>query len=216
MWLSALGVIGLGITLLFNFRALDLAEKESVETKGALTIAERNAAFAGRAAKAASEANSIAREAMQRQLRPFVYVGHPKITYTHILGFDIIGDTADVTLDITNYGQTPAYNVRFIARAWVGGIWNMPFERGFDDLTVVHLADIPPTVTKPRDGYTVIGLAESHKDIIAGVRSIFVEGVLNYSDAFGNAYVTQFRVASTEGDYSAGKWADCPEGNVAT
>ena len=43
LWLSGLGVIGLGVTLWFNFSALRIAKKDSEETKDALEIAERNA-----------------------------------------------------------------------------------------------------------------------------------------------------------------------------
>ena len=215
MWLSLAGIIGLGITLWFNFRALRLAEKEAKETKDALVIAETNAEAVGRTAHAAFEANSIARESMHRQLRPFVYVAHPNITYHHMHSVEFIGDTAEVILYITNYGKTPAYNVCIIANAYIGGIWNAPGMASLEGREV-YLGDIPPTITKPRDGYTVLGLKNAHHEIIAGTSSVFVEGILNYNDAFGETYATRFRFASTERDYPSGVWADCPEGNNAT
>lgn len=97
MWLSALGVIGLGITLWFNFRALDLAEKESEETKGALSIAERNAAAAAAQVK-------VAQENAKRQLRPYVHI-------EKILPKSGLEESREVIIFVKNFGMTPATEV---------------------------------------------------------------------------------------------------------
>jgi uncharacterized protein YciI len=65
MWFSLFGVVGLGITLWFNFCALRVAEHEAKETKGALAIAERNA-------EAAAEQVRISDDAAKRELRAYV------------------------------------------------------------------------------------------------------------------------------------------------
>ena len=69
--LSALGVLGLGATLWFNFRALDLAEGASQETKDALAIAERNA-------DAVTSHVRVAEDTAKRQLRAYLHVKRGK------------------------------------------------------------------------------------------------------------------------------------------
>jgi hypothetical protein len=103
-----------------------------------------------------------------------------------------------------------------IVNCFVGGVWNEPFESDFEGKTIVHMADIPPEDERERDGYTVLGIEEAHPHLRAGTQSIFVDGVLSYSDGFGERYSTRFRYASTEGEYDNSKFSVTPEGNVAT
>ena len=98
LWLSALGVLGLGATLWFNFRALRLAEGASRETKDALAIAERNA-------DAATSHVRVAEDTAKRQLRAYLNIKRVKIS-----DFDNFPLRVDV--QIVNHGQTPAYDLQ--------------------------------------------------------------------------------------------------------
>lgn len=216
MWLSLAGVLGLVVTLWYNFRALRLAERESEETTNALIIAERNASAAARASQSASEANRLAREAMQRQLRPYVYLDSISIKYDHMGAFDFIGDKGEIKLVLKNFGNSPARRGTIRARAFVGGVWNAPFNQGLDDTTIEYLADLPPQSGRTQSGYTVLGLKESHGSILLGNASVFIEGQIRYEDGFGNEYFTNFRLASTETDYLPGVFSACPDWNVAS
>ena len=86
MWLSGLGVLGLGITLWFNFRALDLAETEATETKDALGIARQNA-------DAASLLANTSKMSTEQQLRAYVYLDRyyvrKRTEADVLLGYDI-------------------------------------------------------------------------------------------------------------------------------
>lgn len=97
LWLSGLGVLGLCITLWFNFRALKLAEGASEETKGALAIAERNA-------DAAAEHVIIARDSAKHQLRPYLYI-------ERIEPIILLSETRNISIKLKNFGKTPAENV---------------------------------------------------------------------------------------------------------
>lgn len=216
--LSALGVLGLGLTLWFNFRALKLAEGASKETKDALIIAERNASAAMRGAMAAGDANEIMREGQRKQLRPYVYLEKPRVGWQSIQSFGIIGDFANTTLRFRNYGMTPAKNVVVKARTYIGGIWNEPFdlaESGIEDVHPVIIADIPPHRTKKQDGFAFGGIEAGHGDIRGGVASVFIVGQIRYTDDRGEEYYTNFRLAQTATDFPSQKFATCPDWNTA-
>ncbi len=108
LWLSLAGVIGLGLTLWFNFRALRLAEKESEETKGALGIAARNA-------DAATEQVAISRESSHAELRPY-------IINTGGIAFNINTELqrSHIAFGLRNYGRTPAMSTKVTVDAYVG------------------------------------------------------------------------------------------------
>jgi hypothetical protein len=95
LWLSGFGVIGLVITLWFNFRALGIAERSEIETKDALAIAQKNA-------DAAENHVLIAQDTAKRQLRAYVVVTELKRTE--------INGRQTVCIAIHNTGQTPAHN----------------------------------------------------------------------------------------------------------
>lgn len=86
--LSAFGVIGLGWTLWFNFRALSLSEANAAETKEAL---------------------EIARDSEKRHLRAYIGVEEVEASGWTDDGAPI------VRIGIKNFGQTPAFNVQYAA-----------------------------------------------------------------------------------------------------
>ena len=135
MWLSGLGVLGLGVTLWFNFHALRIAKQEADETIEALAIAERNA-------DAATAQVKVAQDTAAAELRPYVYCGEALCGdgSTHRLGEDI--PTVTISIMAMNYGKTPAKNVKIVAE------WRL-FEpagteidhRKWDEVSV---GDLPP------------------------------------------------------------------------
>ena len=108
MWFSLAGVIGLGFTLWFNFRALRLAEREAKETKDALTIAETNA-------KATVDMARQSKEASDADLRAWVTID------VHLTGCHRNADFAfiDVKVALDNIGKTPAPHVGISVKAYV-------------------------------------------------------------------------------------------------
>lgn len=92
--LSLLGVIGLGFTLWFNKRAIDLALESGRDTEMALATAERNA-------EAAASQVRIAQETAYRQLRAYVSIENVEIDG---VAPALIGGT----IFVRNAGKTPA------------------------------------------------------------------------------------------------------------
>lgn len=104
--LSALGVVGLGLTLWFNFRALRLAEKADAETRDALDIAARNADAASKLVKITADAN-----------RPWIKIDCGPIKYVKHEDFLEIS----CQVEFTNIGNTVARHFNYDAkRTFVG------------------------------------------------------------------------------------------------
>jgi hypothetical protein len=104
--LSALGVLGLVITLWFNFRALRIAEDAADETKDALAVAKQSAD---------SAANLVRLSDRNAQLELRAYLDFDGVRIDRQPNFDnpTNPDEKGVRLKITirNYGRTPAANV---------------------------------------------------------------------------------------------------------
>jgi len=114
---STIGVLGLGVTLYFNFRAVQVA---SDSAQGSLVSADS----AQRAAAAAHEANTISKEGMHRQLRPYVYLTECHINWLRMGGTEYAGKRADLTLYFKNFGQTPAKYATLRAQTRIGEHFN--------------------------------------------------------------------------------------------
>jgi len=216
MWLSGLGVIGLGITLWFNFRALRLTEKEAAETKDALKIASQNASAVTRAAKAAQTANEIAREANYVQLRPYLYLTKVSVEYDHMHSIGHLGDTGKIVFFFENFGHSPARSVVLRSLAIIGGVWNDPSPIDLETAHPVNLEDYPSGYAGNRDGYFVHGIKAAHSELIRGKKSVFVVGQIQYRDGFGRTYFTNFRLASSEKEYDDCRFSVCPVWNDAS
>ena len=198
-----------------EFRAARLdSEAAAADSKALIKASERNASNAARAAFAAGDANNTAKEAMQRQLRPHVYLQHLGIEIGHMHGVGFIADTVEVTVYVKNFGQSPAKAVQMFVGVSIGGQWN---DRPQADLptTIIHLADIPQSEVAHQGGFSCHGLKLEHPDICAGTRSIFIEGQIQYADAFGNAYACRFQRALTGKNYETDPPAITPHWNEA-
>jgi len=227
-WISTLGLGGLLFTLHYTRKAVLAAEEATKESEKALAIASRNAAAAAkgaanaaRAASSAQEANYIAREAMERQLRPFVYIFDQQVAFQHVAAFEyIVGDSAEASFSIQNFGKSPAKNVTFTAHAVIGDHWcDRQAEivaEALSQVAVVPLADIPPQHIRHRPGYLFSGLKKAYQDIEGGTKSVFLEGQIRYSDDFGSSYYTNFQLALTGSGHVNEPPSATPHWNDAT
>jgi hypothetical protein len=104
--LSALGVLGLVITLWFNFRALRIAEDAADETKDALAVAKQSADSAANLVRL-SDRNA------RLELRAYLDFDGVRIDLQPDFDNPKNPDEKGVLLKITirNYGRTPAANV---------------------------------------------------------------------------------------------------------
>lgn len=182
LWLSGLGVFGLGMTLWFNFRALRLAEKSAAETAGALEIARQNAQSAG-------EANKIAREGMEKQLRAYVVVSYVEIFsdkakpgYIQIAAhFQNVGETPATDLTAGIFGRV-LHGTQFrcdrTRGETSGGRSNLVLAKGSKPSVVSHSVEL------------FNGLTAS--DVINGDYSSFAFGLITYADVFGQRHETTF------------------------
>ncbi|MGN6488119.1 MAG: hypothetical protein ACTHLT_09915 [Devosia sp.] len=110
--ISAVGVVGLGFTLYFNKRAIDLVLESGEDAERALSIAAQNAVAAGEMAKSAAGQLRIAQDTAYRQLRAYLSVESVNIIMAQA-GF------LKLQLELRNAGDTPATISLFLA-AWVG------------------------------------------------------------------------------------------------
>jgi hypothetical protein len=133
----------------------------------------------------------------QRSLRAYVMVQSSEIGYK---------DTGEltVTINIKNFGSTPAYNVRH----WACAMVNRFPDQDIDFPTAAEIVSsreeapgslIPPSGTLGKnfiDLMTCKGKTVSPEDwaaIKAGHKTIFAIGVIKYRDAFHNEWVTDYR-----------------------
>lgn len=209
LWLSFIGVVGLGLTLWFNFRALRISEDSAKETRDALQIARDNAKVAADNAKAAFDANEIARRAAKeakiqstaqsrharqserRHLR--AYIGANDVTNG---GWNDEGFPYFI-VSIKNFGQTPAMDVHYAAKAaanedGVAGelIWDSPSQY----LAPTQKWGIPVLIREQfdmKDGAGVIVCEVRYTDVFGAVWALHQRFVRRtngiwYSDKTGN------------------------------
>lgn len=198
-----------------------LERRLAADTSDSLEVARRSADAAKQAAEAAERSVQVAADTATKQLRPYVYIFGERVHPYAILGNpDRIGmavaDTAPVTFSIKNFGQTPAKRVRLRARAFTGDYWTEGGLIDLEDAPLLHRADLPPGFDREIKGYTVGGLAKLFASIQLGEKSIFFEGVIEYEDAIGTKYQTNFRRACTGRDAGEGIFFIPSEGNEAT
>jgi hypothetical protein len=212
---GALGSLIGSLTLAAAWSAAKWAKKAAEHTEVGAKEAGNSVIAARRANRNASEANDISREANYVQSRPYLYLVDQSVAYQHMRSVGHVGDTGDIVLHFKNFGQTPARRVILRAKVVVGGVWNAGEPVDLEDTATVHLGDYPPNHAGKRDGYTVTGLKAADADIRAGTASVFIVGQIQYGDGIGRDYFTNFRLASTQGEYPAGQFSVCPTGNEA-
>jgi hypothetical protein len=144
-------------------------------------------------ANAARKANRIAQETQRIQTRPYVH-------YIDIGHRDELRDRdgkkvrfMSFTVMFQNFGESPARYVTLRARAFVGGYWSEDFPADLDDFRVIPLGVIPPGRGVGQDGFYAEYPLDEHQAYLDATASIFVEGRVEYTDAFNKPYFTNFR-----------------------
>lgn len=177
---------------------------------------------AGDATDAAQAAVDVTEKTAHLQLRPYVYItsehvgatiSRPDITKG--VSIKLPRDVGSIEFSFKNFGQTPAKRVRIRARCFVGGYWNVPFRSNFGSAVWIYVGDMPPGFEKNIDAYTVTNLASQYAAVKDAVKSIILDGQIEYWDAAGAKYTTKFRRACTGDDVERGTFFVTPKGNEA-
>lgn len=185
----------------------------------ALTMVAAGAAiaaaiYAKHAADAAIAALRHDQKVDEVQVRPYVYIFGESVTVTTVVG--LFTDHADIAFSVQNYGQTPAKSVKIRAKAFIGGYWSDEVETDLDGAMTIERADLPPGFHRKIDGYGVNGLVATSGAILLEHRSIIFHGLIEYTDAAGKPYTTEFRRACTGGNLMTGVFFIPKDGNIAT
>lgn len=220
-WHLALGGFGVGFTgiaAFFAWRATHWAKEAARQTKRS---ADADNAALAEARISAEEARKEAVEQANRlrgQLRPYVYIVEENISTNpvHINLRTIVSDHAPINFSIKNFGQTPAKRVRLKARAFIGEYWTEGGLVDVEEAAIIHRADLPPGFERKIEGYAVNGLAQPYARVQQSECSVFFEGLIEYEDAAGVTYETNFRRVCTGPQIETGVFIIPPEGNEAT
>jgi hypothetical protein len=188
---------------------------------GTLRATQAAVGEAGDATDAARKAVEVTEKTAHLQLRPYVYIVDEVAHAYAIHGRPehrgmAVSDHAPVTFALKNFGQTPAKRVRLRARGFTGEHWTEGGLVDLDAAAITHRADLPPGFDRKVEGYAVNDLKKDFARIRRGAASLFFEGVIEYEDASGNEYVTNFRRACTGDAIHSGVFIITSEGNEAT
>ena len=178
---------------------------------------------AGDATEAAQAAVDVTERTAHLQLRPYVYITSEHVgaisripSISEGVSIKLPRDVGSIKFSFKNFGQTPAKRVRMRARCFVGGYWSEPFRSNFGSAVWVHVGDMPPGFEKETDAYTVTNLASQYAPVKDAIKSIFIDGQIEYWDAGDVKYTTKFRRACTGQDVDRGTFFVTPKGNEAT
>ncbi|MBP7334379.1 hypothetical protein [Niveispirillum sp.] len=168
--------------------------------------------FTGLAFRAAKEANKIASNTAEKQLRAYVHVMDSEVKYPPSGGFV-------VNFKVMNLGQTPARNIRMLLSSSAGKL-GYPIPTG-------NRQPSPKPGLAPQQFYYAPYFATGPVADIAMMLArqedwrAYIYGIIEYCDVFGNERYTKFRCAVDHIDHADDanakvviRW--CPEGNDAT
>lgn len=140
-----------------------------------------------RAADAGYEANKIARESNEHQLRAYV-----SVIKFHVIDMDE-GQSHGLQIFYTNTGHTPALNVRAYFQAQPFAQCDRHYETGIplgepkvSNSVLANGGEFDEMVVMPR-------FKEIAPQIASGEITLFARGWIKYSDVFGNSHITHFR-----------------------
>lgn len=205
-------------------RSADAAEKSASAATAAARATRRLVGAMTASAQAAHDAVRISERANEVLLRPYVYIVDEKVSISVFHAGSVDGniqaypnDIAPVSFSIRNFGQTPAKRVRIRARTFIGEHWTEGGQVDLETVATIHRADMPPGFERPISGYAAVGIEDAYASLRRGAASIFFDGVIEYEDAAGGSYKTNFRrVCAGPDDIQAGRFFITPEGNEAT
>ncbi len=142
-----------------------------------------------RAVEIASETLNDNRLSAERQQRAYVYAGQTRLTFDS--GF------ANITLEVTNHGQTPARGVSVQRMIYIAPKADL---RDMDETTTTTLGDLAPS--QMRFSRTTVSKNAIHgklAKIARGETRIHCYVKINYTDIFDRARETTFRLISPIG-----------------
>jgi len=192
MIFSGLGVLGIGVTLWFNKRAIDIALGASDDMERSLAIAAQGAEGMQSAAIAMRRVAIVGREQLDHartssrmELRAYMFVEKASIQITDEDVFAFV--------DIKNFGQTPAYH----SQAWIN-IWveclplHDPLPQPPHDLEQGVAVVGPGASSEFRHNRTRPLNEFSRKRIEEGTSAIYVHGAISYKDTFGETRTSRY------------------------
>lgn len=151
----------------------------------------------------------------QRQLRAYL---HPILPKLHTV---MIGHKAFALVNVKNFGQTPAYDVKSVINFDI-----LPSEFGFSkdakdipDISIgISASPMPPSEAINQEIFSARVISETEMlQILGGSHALFVAGFIQYRDAFGMKRETEYRFMATPGsDGLVTSLQICAEGNWAT
>ncbi|MBW8294740.1 hypothetical protein [Sphingopyxis sp.] len=222
MALTGLGLLLGAITMGAAIAAAVYAKRAAKAAEDAVKTAETATDHAAKAAEAAivgtkqaMEGNRIARESQIAQLRPYLYVHELNAVFGHLLSYDLIADTAEISLTFKCYGQSPAKKIGLNIRTlYVEGdvdeidpaIWGIPR----------LLSDLPPGEISAPHTEVIGDLTKWHESLTTGRASIVIDGRLRYELAGGGERMTCFRFHTNGADYAESRFTKTASGNDAT
>lgn len=161
------------------------------------------------ATEAMREANNIARDTMERQLRAYL-----NVTDISQQAPMTVGAVYKAIVSFHNKGQTPASNVKvraFISRKVLPfPADDFPEMEIKDGESLVTVAPGEPVYSNPSFEHLVT--AKEIEDFQRGRTAYYVYGNVTYLDVFANEWISSFR-ACLEPD---GRYSLCDDGNHAT
>lgn len=160
------------------------------------------------------KANEIAKDTARKQLRPFVYVTKVDFDYTYGGQNDDTKFAFDI--HIKNFGQTPAKNVTVKVCSFVRVYDDLDFSKNLTGAEVSQMNDIAPNFENWREDHPLTISFEDWQAVIAGTSCIYVDGVLEYHDAFGQEFTTEFRRLTLAKKVRKKTMLDAYSGNKAT
>ncbi|MGI4877078.1 MAG: hypothetical protein ACRYG4_06285 [Janthinobacterium lividum] len=200
LWISAFGILGLGITLFFNRQALRLAMDATKDADAALAVAAQNADAATRLADAAI-ANA------QVELRAYLSVAQPRMKQLQA------GVEAHISITVINNGRTPARN----AAMHVSYVADRVNKSDFPDAPKMIIPMGSIANGEPRTNESGFPNVIPEGLILAfdaGSLAIFAWGWIEYEDVFGLKHKTTFRLVH-DVKCRGGFFANCEQGNGA-
>jgi hypothetical protein len=169
-----------------------------------------------RALAQAQRGNEISEKTAHRQLRAYVVISNMAIENI------AQGENPDVTYDLINVGQTPAYEVRHMAKVFNASTvkdasWQKVF---FGQPPLMSKSTLGPNTPGPGGfkAFTVGGMSPTiYEAIMAGQMVLGIFGAITYRDIYGRRHITTFKqMLPTERiKDGAGNLVACEKGNRA-
>jgi len=148
-----------------------------------------------------------AKDAAEKELRAYVFPSSvARFRENGVLKLKVV---------FTNSGKTPAHAcISWVFEGIAAGI-NKPVFPTVPPKGTHSIYFIAPGGTTEVFDDALPTSAEEYEFIRNGIRSLYLCGEIKYRDVFNNHRTTKFRLISSRGDFEAGRFTFCEEGNDA-